>query len=161
MPRKFVVCAAAAVLGVLAFWLWPRPKINLLLITLDTTRADRVGCYGYRRAKTPVLDGLAATGVLCERAYTVAPLTLPAHASLLTGLYPAEHGVRSNGRGRLDDSIPTLAEILKRQGYDTAAFVASFVLDARFGLARGFKTYDDEIGDETPDGESLHRERDG
>src|SRR6266446_6420022 len=161
MPRKFVVCAAAAVLGVLAFWLWPRPKINLLLITLDTTRADRVGCYGYRRAKTPVLDGLAATGVLCERAYTVAPLTLPAHASLLTGLYPAEHGVRSNGRGRLDDSIPTLAEVLKRQGYDTAAFVASFVLDRKFGLDRGFRKYDDDIAEGESAADPHHREREG
>src|SRR5690242_16030295 len=112
MVRKFVVCGAIiAVSGILAFWLWPRPKTNVLLITLDTTRADHLGCYGYAQAKTPVLDGLASSGVLCERAYTVAPLTLPAHASLFTGLYPAEHGVRSNGRGRLDDSIPTLAEV--------------------------------------------------
>jgi arylsulfatase A-like enzyme/Tfp pilus assembly protein PilF len=161
MLRKFVVCVTvAAVVGSLAFWLWPRPKTNLLLITLDTTRADHLGCYGYAGAKTPVLDELAASGVLCERAYTVAPLTLPAHASLFTGLYPAEHGVRSNGRGRLDDSIPTLAEVLRRKGYDTAAFVASFVLDARFGLARGFKKYDDDIGGESADGDSAHRERD-
>jgi arylsulfatase A-like enzyme/Tfp pilus assembly protein PilF len=131
------------------------------LITLDTTRADRLGCYGYAGARTPALDGLAAAGVLCESAATVAPLTLPAHTSLFTGLYPAETGVRSNGRGRLDDSIPTLAEVLKRQGYDTAAFVASFVLDARFGLARGFKIYDDDIRGSASDGEHAHRERDG
>src|SRR4029077_11306307 len=101
------------------------------------------------------------SGVLCERAYTVAPLTLPAHASLFTGLYPAETGVRTNRRGRLDDGLPTLAEVLRRQGYDTAAFVASFVLDRKFGLDRGFKTYDDEIvGNETGD-DALHRQRSG
>ena len=160
--RKTMMCGGAAVMiGILAYWIWPRPKINLLLITLDTTRADRLGCYGYAAARTPALDGLAAAGVVCEHAYTVAPLTLPAHTSLFTGLYPAETGVRSNGRGRLDDSIPTLAEVLKRQGYDTAAFVASFVLDARFGLARGFKKYDDDITASAPDADSSHRERDG
>jgi arylsulfatase A-like enzyme/Tfp pilus assembly protein PilF len=162
MLRKIIACgAAAAALGILAFWLWPRPRVNVLLITLDTTRADRLGCYGYAGAKTPVLDALAASGVLCEHAYTVAPLTLPAHTSLFTGLYPAEHGVRSNGRGRLDDSIPTLAQVLRRHGYDTGAFVASFVLDRKFGLARGFKTYDDEIADDGSPAELHHRERDG
>jgi arylsulfatase A-like enzyme/Flp pilus assembly protein TadD len=145
----------------LAIWLWPRQKHNLLLITLDTTRADRLGCYGYKAARTPVLDELARSGVICERAYTVAPLTLPAHTSLFTGLYPAETGIRTNGHGRLDDSIPTLAEILKRQGFDTAAFVASFVLDARFGLDRGFRKYDDDIAGERAGADDVHRDRPG
>jgi arylsulfatase A-like enzyme/tetratricopeptide (TPR) repeat protein len=162
MQRKIIVCGAtAAALGILAIWLWPRPRVNVLLITLDTTRADRLGCYGYAGARTPVLDALAASGVLCEHAYTVAPLTLPAHTSLFTGLYPAEHGVRSNGRGRLDDSIPTMAEILRRHGYDTGAFVASFVLDSTFGLAKGFRTYDDDIVEDAATDGSHHRERDG
>ncbi len=149
------------ILGILALWTWPRPKVNVLIITLDTTRADRLGCYGHAAARTPVLDALAASGVLCEHAYTVAPLTLPAHSSLFTGLYPAEHGVRSNGRGRLDESIPTLAEVLKRQGYDTAAFVASFVLDGKFGLDQGFRRYDDDIAADESHDDALHRERDG
>jgi arylsulfatase A-like enzyme/Tfp pilus assembly protein PilF len=133
----------------------------VLLITLDTTRADRLGCYGYQAGQTPVLDTLAAAGVLCERALTVAPQTLPAHVSMFTGLYPVESGIATNGRGRLDDSIPTLAESLKRQGYDTAAFVASFVLDRKFGLDRGFNTYDDDFTGEEPVGEALHRQRHG
>ena len=90
----------------LAVCFWPRPRLNLLLITLDTTRADRLGCYGYAAGRTPALDGLwVHPGVLCERAYTRRTLTLPAHTSLFTGLYPAENGIRTNGRGRLDDSL--------------------------------------------------------
>ena len=162
MRRRILLLGlAAGVLAGLAVWFWPRHRPHLLLITLDTTRADRIGCYGYRGARTPVLDDLAATGVLCERAYTVAPLTLPAHASLFTGLYPAEHGVRTNGRGRMNDGLPTLAEVLNRQGYDTGAFVASFVLDSKFGLDRGFKAYDDDIGGDEPTGDALHRQRSG
>src|SRR5262245_35251838 len=95
--RRLVILVLAGILLVGGIWLWPRQKPPVLLITLDTTRADRLGCYGYRRGRTPVLDALAEGGVLCEHAYTVAPLTLPAHASLLTGLYPAENGVRTNG----------------------------------------------------------------
>jgi len=159
--RILVWGGAAAVLVALALWLWPRPRPHILLVTLDTTRADRLGCYGYTAGQTPVLDALAAAGVLCERATTVAPLTLPAHTSMFTGLYPVESGVRTNGRGRLDDTIPTLAEVLKQQGYDTAAFVASFVLDRKFGLDRGFRTYDDEFADDEPGGEALHRQRRG
>ncbi|HEY3968843.1 MAG TPA: sulfatase, partial [Planctomycetaceae bacterium] len=139
---------AAGVLALLAFWLWPRHRANLLLITLDTTRADHLGCYGCSTARTPALDALAAAGMLCDCAYTVAPLTLPAHASLYTGLYPAEHGIRTNARGMLDAAVPTLTEVLARKGYDTAAFVASKVLDSKYGLARGFKTYNDLAGDD-------------
>ncbi|HEY2251870.1 MAG TPA: sulfatase-like hydrolase/transferase, partial [Planctomycetaceae bacterium] len=146
MRKWLIVAGAAACLtACVAIWLWPRSQPNVLLITLDTTRADRLGCYGYRAARTPVLDSLAASGVLCERASTVAPLTLPAHTSLFTGLYPPESGVLTNGRGRLAEGIPTLAEELKRRGYDTGAFVGAFVLDRKFGLARGFRTYDDDL----------------
>src|SRR5262245_65089324 len=97
--RRLTILAMAGMLAVSGIWLWPRPKPPVLLITLDTTRADRLGCYGYGGGRTPVLDALAEGGVLCERAYTVAPLTLPAHASLLTGLYPAGKGVGGEGRG--------------------------------------------------------------
>jgi len=118
---------------------------NLLLITLDTTRADRLGCYGYRSALTPALDALAAHGTLFEQAFTSCPMTLPAHATMLTGLDPPEHGLHMNGKGRLDAGVVTLAETLLAHGYRTGAFVAAFVLDRRFGLNRGFQVYDDDL----------------
>lgn len=134
---------------------------NLLLLTLDTTRADRLGCYGYSSADTPVMDHLARTGTLFERAFTPAPLTLPAHASLLTGMEPPEHGLRINGQNRLDESVTTLAESLKAKGYETAAFPASYVLHSRFGLNQGFDVYDDKwIGDGSAGG-GLRRQREG
>jgi len=126
-----------------------RPAIatrpNLLLITLDTTRADHLGAYGDRRARTPNIDRLAANGVVFERAITAAPLTLPAHASLLTGLYPFVHGVRNNGHFTLGDRVPTIATAVQAAGYRTAAFVSAFVLDRRYGLQRGFDRYDDQL----------------
>lgn len=118
---------------------------DVLLVTLDTTRADRLGCYGARGALTPVLDGIAARGVRFTDALTVAPVTLPSHASILTGLEPPSHGVHNNGEAALADDRTTLAEVLAGAGRDTAAFVSSFVLDARFGLAQGFAHYDDRI----------------
>ncbi len=118
---------------------------NLLLITMDTTRADRIGCYGYAAARTPALDALAARGVRFDAAFSHAPITLPSHASLHTGTYPPEHGVRDNGRFLLGPELPTLAEQFRRRGYATAAFVGAQVLSARHGLARGFDHYDDEM----------------
>lgn len=138
-----------------------KPTINVLFITLDTTRADRLGCYRYKPAVTPALDELAAQGVLFERAYSPAPLTLPSHATMFTGLYPPEHGLRTNGRGRLDASIPTLPEIAAKGGYDTGAFVASFVVDSKFGLDRGFAVYDDDLSGAEAADEAIHRQRDG
>ncbi|TDJ70440.1 MAG: tetratricopeptide repeat protein [Planctomycetota bacterium] len=118
---------------------------NLLLVTLDTTRADRLGCYGYQAADTPALDALAARGVVFDDAHTPAPMTLPAHSTLMTGLLPPEHGARINGVHRLAEGVPTLAERLRAEGYRTGAFVAAFVLDEKFGLARGFDRYDDDL----------------
>ncbi len=164
MRRTFLILGMTVVLlAMLVFWLRPRSRPHLLVITLDTTRADRLGCYGYSQARTPALDSLAAAGLLCERAYTVAPLTLPAHTSLFTGLFPRASGIRTNGRGRLDDSIPTLAETLRRQGYDTAAFVGAVVLNRKFGLDRGFQTYDDDLGDagDPPSSDPSHNQRSG
>ena len=114
---------------------------SFLLVTLDTTRADRIGAYGYDAAETPALDALADRGVLFERAYTPAPITLPSHASMLTGLYPRTHGVRDNGRFVLAPETVLVSEVLREAGWRTAAFVGSFVLDARFGLDQGFETY--------------------
>jgi choline-sulfatase len=121
------------------------PRPNIVLITLDTTRADHVGAYGDAMARTPVLDRLASEGVLFDRAVSVAPITLPAHVSLLTGRYPFAHGVRNNGNFRLADGVPTLATALHDHGYRTAAFVSAFVLDRRSGLSRGFDEYDDRF----------------
>jgi choline-sulfatase len=118
---------------------------NILLITLDTTRADHLPAYGYRLGRTPHLDRLATEGVVFERAVAAAPITLPSHVSLFTGLYPFVHGVRNNGSAALTDKLPTLATALHDRGYRTAAFVSAFVLDRRFGLARGFDHYDDQL----------------
>jgi arylsulfatase A-like enzyme/predicted negative regulator of RcsB-dependent stress response len=118
---------------------------NVVLITLDTTRADRLGAYGRESARTPNLDALAANGLLVEQAVTVAPITAPAHASILTGLYPAKHGVRDNGEFSLSTEHETIAERLSAEGYATAAFVSAFVLDRRFGLDQGFDRYDDDV----------------
>lgn len=124
---------------------------NVLLVTIDTLRADRVGAYsgGARTALTPTLDGLAARGVRFAQAYAHAPMTLPAHTSILTGLVPPTHGVHNNGSTALASETPTLASLLHDAGYRTGAFVGAFVLDARFGLSRGFDIYDDRVGSDT------------
>jgi arylsulfatase A-like enzyme len=118
---------------------------HVLLITLDTTRADRLGCYGHKDAVTPHLDSLAKRGVRFLRAYTHIPLTFPSHCSVMTGTLPVYHQARNNGSYYLDAGIPTLAETFRSAGYKTAGFVASFILDSRFGLDRGFARYDDDL----------------
>jgi arylsulfatase A-like enzyme/Flp pilus assembly protein TadD len=118
---------------------------NVLLITIDTLRADRVGAYGNSSHLTPTLDRLAGNGIRFDAAYTPVPMTLPAHASILTGLEPFSHGIRNNTAFRLG-ATPTLATMLKRAGYRTGAFVGAVVLSARFGLNRDFDVYDDHYG---------------
>jgi arylsulfatase A-like enzyme/Flp pilus assembly protein TadD len=125
----------------------PAATENVMLITLDTTRADHVGCYGYEAARTPAIDSLAASGVRFEQAFCQAPLTLPSHASLLTGLYPISTGVRINGAAGLGPDVPTLAEVFKDQGYRTGAFIGAEVLESSYGLNRGFEVYDDDISE--------------
>jgi arylsulfatase A-like enzyme/Tfp pilus assembly protein PilF len=137
----------------------PAPSSCLVLLTLDTTRSDHLGAYGDRGARTPHLDALAAAGTRWARALTPSPLTLPAHTSLLTGLDPPEHGVRDNGTAVLGGDVPTLASLLAGEGWATAAFVSSRVLDRRFGLARGFGVYDDRMAAEHV-GEYGYPERD-
>jgi arylsulfatase A-like enzyme/Flp pilus assembly protein TadD len=122
-----------------------RRDLNVLLITIDTVRADRLGCYGYAGAGTPNLDRLAAEGVRFANVYAQVPLTLPSHCSIMTGTYPVDHFVHNNGAYSLGPDLPTLAALLKGEGFKTAAFVASFTLDSRFGLARGFDLYDDNV----------------
>jgi len=121
------------------------PRLNVLLITIDTLRADHVGSYGYAAAQTPALDRLAARGLRFAHATTVAPLTLPAHSSLMTGTFPAFHGVRDNGGFYLGDDQLTLATVLRARGYQTGGFVSAFVLDHRWGIARGFDRYYDDF----------------
>lgn len=118
---------------------------NVLLITVDTTRADSLGSYGNGAAQTPAMDRLARTGVLFESAYTPAVMTLPSHASILTGLLPPAHEVRDNGNFRLRPEIETLAEVLRAAGYRTGAAVGAVVLDSMFGLDQGFEFYDDNL----------------
>jgi arylsulfatase A-like enzyme/Flp pilus assembly protein TadD len=148
-PRLLVFAAlpAAALLAVVR----PAPKPatpqgapSVVLLTLDTTRADALGVYGGKGARTPVLDALAARGTRWTGAVSPVPLTLPAHVSLLTGLVPPEHGIHDNGTAVLSKDVPTLAAAFAARGYATAAFVASRVLDRRFGLDRGFQVYDDK-----------------
>ena len=147
-PRRllFVAVAIVVLCGSVLWLRTPAQPFNLLLITLDTTRADRLGCYGSPHGDTPVLDALADESCLFERAYAPVPLTLPSHASLMTGLYPPEHGLRTNsGQQRLDSDVPVLAERLRKQGYQTGAFLGAFVLDHKFGLDHGFEVYDDHM----------------
>ena len=118
---------------------------NVLVITLDTVRSDRLGSYGHVAARTPNLDGLMQGGVRFDDAVTVAPVTLPSHATIFTGLYPPNHGARRNGEFTVGAEQTTLAEMFSERGYDTAAFIGAFVLDARFGLGQGFDVYDDEV----------------
>lgn len=117
---------------------------NLVIITIDTLRADRVGTYGYATARTPTMDRLARDGVKFTHAYATAPITLTSHASLMTGRYPAGHGARHNGM-RLDLKTPTIADRLSQAGFATGAFVAAYPLDRRFGLIKGFQTYGDRM----------------
>ena len=147
-----LACAAAAsvILGLAAAAATPvaDPKAgdrpNLLIITLDTTRADHVGWMGSKGAKTPVLDALAASGAVFEEAHSPVPLTLPAHASIMTGRLPCNLSVRVNGL-RLSGDVPTLASTLKARGYWTGAVVASVILERDRGLGRGFDVYDDRM----------------
>lgn len=154
------VVLAAGVYGVVRYRTgWARPALNVLLITLDTTRADYLGCYGRPGGRTPVLDRLAREGVLFTDCTACSPFTSPSHASLLTSLYPYAHGVRLNGADRLAEEVVTLAESFRDAGYTTQATVASYVVNRKFGLAQGFDVYHDVT--EVRVGDELHAERRG
>ena len=142
----FATAILSALVLACAVWRFSGPrKLNVLLITLDTTRADRLGCYGYGIAETPALDRLAESGLRFTQAHTHVPMTLPSHATMLTGLLPPELGLRDNANNRLAQGTPTLPQTLRRHGYRTAAFLERFVLDRRFGLDQGFDVYDDRM----------------
>ncbi|MFN7940843.1 MAG: tetratricopeptide repeat protein [Thermoanaerobaculia bacterium] len=134
---------------------------NLLLITLDTLRADHVGAYGDAAATTPALDRLAREGIRFRHAVAAVPLTLPSHATILTGLLPLHHCVRQNGGLALPADLPTLAGAFARRGARTGGFVGAYVLDRRFGLGRDFAVYDDEIERRPNEAQALEAERAG
>lgn len=123
----------------------PKNFPNVLLITIDTLRPDRLGCYNSPYLKTPAIDSLAQKGVVFDRAFAHVPITLPSHASILLGLNPPTHGVRDNARFKVKPELTTLAEFLKSHGFSTGAFVGAFPLDSRFGLNQGFDCYDDSF----------------
>jgi arylsulfatase A-like enzyme/Tfp pilus assembly protein PilF len=120
-------------------------RLNVILITVDTLRADRLSAYGSTRVDTPHMDLLAAEGARFSNAASAVPFTLPAHSTIMTGTYPPYHGVRENVGYFLDERVPTLAETLGQAGYSTAGFVSAFVLDRRWGIARGFDHYFDDF----------------
>jgi arylsulfatase A-like enzyme/Tfp pilus assembly protein PilF len=143
-----LTCCATAAATLLAVGAGPyaqRAQPNVLLVTIDTLRADRLGSYGHAQARTPVLDRLAAEGVRFADATTHAPLTYPAHVAILTGRYPAVFDARLNGMNPLPAGANTLAERMKRAGYRTAAVVGSVILERAYGLDQGFDSYDDRI----------------
>ncbi len=163
ITKRIIAGAAGALILGACLWLFLRPepdparrvaklwasrgvdKPNVILITLDTTRADHLACYGYPDVRTPNLDALAGRGVLFEQAATSSPLTLPAHCSIMTGMYPTYHGVRVNGNTALSQEQTTIAEVLSSRGYQCGAFIGAFVLDGRWGLNQGFQHYDDQF----------------
>jgi choline-sulfatase len=168
MPRRAVAAAGlalAAGLAVLATGAacGSRPPAplraearNLVLITIDTLRADRLGCYGNRNVETPNLDRLSRDGAIAAQASVHVPLTRPSHVSLFTGLLPAEHGIRDNVSPSLRADVPTLADVLRASGFRTAAFVSSIVLSRQSGLGRGFEEYSDRFEADGDDARFLN-----
>lgn len=153
--RIVVVAMSVAALSIAAFVGWRAlsgrpphrdPGLSVLLITIDTLRADALGAYGRAGAETPWIDRLAAAGVRFESAHAHNVITLPSHANLLSGQYPFRHGVRDNSGFRFPAGTPTLATLLRAKGWRTGAFVSAFPLESRFGLGSGFEVYDDHLG---------------
>jgi choline-sulfatase len=167
---QFFGCVVLSLSQVLAATIPPSRKIapNVILITIDTVRADHLGCYGAEDIQTPTLDALARDGIVFERAISQVPLTWPSHAAILTGLYPFQNGVQDFTSQPLEPRFRSVAQSFQRHGYATGAVVSSFVLDRSWGLARGFDFYDDafpaaafankDVGlVERPAGESVSR----
>ena len=152
-PLILMTLGVSIIILVIIFWfamVGKGPSINakeynLLIITLDTTRDDHIGAYGYEKAITPNIDELAKEGTLFENCYSPVPLTLPAHCTLFTGKHPLGHKVRNNGTYFLVEDHMTLAEKFKMEGYLTYAVISSYVLMSKFGLNQGFDFYDDSL----------------
>src|SRR5437868_4872731 len=145
LQRYFLRLLAAIFALVSLSWAAAKTPANVVVITIDTLRADHLGCYGYKQVHTPNIDALAASGVKFERAFTPVPITLPSHTVIFTGTYPMLNGMHDFSANRLGPEPPTLALVLKENGYATGAVVASAVLDSRFGLNRGFDFYYDHF----------------
>jgi len=155
--RTWIIIAAATVLllALALFVIFPGGRnfaslrkgrdFNVILITLDTTRADKLGCYGCAQIATPVIDGFAKRGLRFEHCIAQTPLTLPSHTSIMSGTFPLYHGVRDNGGFIVPPALTTLAEVFQARHYQTAAFVAAYVLDSKWGLNQGFDTYFDKF----------------
>src|SRR5438093_7434453 len=158
--RLAAMAAAVAVVAAGAWWMM-RPAAprhpNLLLITIDTLRADHVGAYGATTGATPALDTLAASGVRFDQVQTAVPLTGPSHATILTGQYPPAHGVRGNVVFSLGSKYPTVATLLKQQGYQTAAFVGAYPVAAAFGFNQGFDTFNEDFHETSPGDSGAER----
>ena len=147
-PRYFRNCAfilAAFAAPLASAQAPPKEAPNVLFVTIDTLRAEHVGCYGYKQVKTPNIDSLAADGSRFARAYAVVPVTLPSHSSMMTGTYPMLSGMHDFSGNKLSPLQPTLASVLKQSGYQTGAVIAAAVLDSRFGLNQGFDFYYDHF----------------
>jgi arylsulfatase A-like enzyme/Flp pilus assembly protein TadD len=142
--RLIIILLALAALPVAA-QTPAKPALNVVLITIDTLRADHLGCYGYKQIKTPNIDALAAEGTRFDRAFAVVPVTLPSHSSIMTGTYPMLSGMHDFSGNKLSPLQPTMASVLKQAGYQTGAVVAAAVLDSRFGLNQGFDFYYDHF----------------
>jgi arylsulfatase A-like enzyme/Tfp pilus assembly protein PilF len=169
-PYALSLAALAIAAAAAGGWWWSADStvvvrrergLNILLITIDTLRADAVGAYGHAGARTPWIDRLASGGVRFEQARAHNVVTLPSHATVLSGRYPYEHGVRDNAGFRVPASLETLPTILSAQGYRTAAFISAFPLDSRFGLDRGFDEYDDRFVGVHPQAAFVVQERTG
>ena len=160
-----VVLLAAAAAAAWFGWRATRaPSVHtgpIILISIDTLRADRLPVYGYRKVETPAIDALAAESVVFDQAWAHSPLTLPSHASMFTGRLPFEHGVRDNMGFSLKDGTPTLASLLAGRGYATAGFVSAYVLRRDTGIAAGFATYDDALPAASPEKATGEVQRDG
>jgi len=161
--RKCILPVFGLVIVAAGIWLFQRSSFgpegirNVLLISIDTCRADYLGCYGYQDKTTPNIDSVAKQSIVFENVISPAPLTLPAHASMLTGTIPPYHGVHDNFDYWLDDSHVTLAEILKGHGFATGAVVSAFVLDSKFGISQGFDSYYHDFGEEPAGGRADER----
>lgn len=149
--KRRPVFLSAVIAGIVAAsficgkYLYAKEMPNVLFIVVDTLRSDHLGCYGYRNISTPNIDSLARCGTLFKEVISQIPLTTPSHASLFTSTYPQFNKVRDNAGYKLDSSCVTLAQVLRDNGYSTAAFVSSIVLDSKYGLNKGFQVYDDNI----------------
>lgn len=157
MGQVFVVALVALAVGYAAWMRLRARRPNVLLVTVDTLRADHLGCYGRSEASTPALDALARRGVRFENAHAAVPITGPSHATILTGLYPPVHGVRDNVNFVLDSRHRTLASRLKKEGYRTAAFVAAYPLAAAFGFAQGFDHFSEGLHENPVLGQGAER----